>query len=207
VLAFLFECSTDPEAGFFFQEVGEPIFLSGEGIALAIEDGEPHAAGDIDANRIGDDGSLGGEHPADREAVSEMGIGHEGTFHRHRQGAGVGHLLHGLGFEPFAPLTPRSRFGAWGEGRAVDGPSQWGEDFVGEPGGRIGYDGEQIGFDRFAVAAVLELETHPIGGEPERFTGWDAESEEIFGFHDCEGVEVWKPMLRWEWMVGSIWPQ
>ena len=72
-----------------------------------------HAAGDVHAHRVGNHRVFGGQHPADRETVADVGIGHQGPRHGHWQQAGPFHLHHGLVLQSFAPLAVFDRLGAW----------------------------------------------------------------------------------------------
>jgi len=49
---------------------------------------------------------LHGQHAANGQAVTDMGVGHERSAHGHRQTASVTELLHRLGIEPLAPDPP-----------------------------------------------------------------------------------------------------
>ncbi len=91
----------------------------GEALGLPVEHGEGqvqhrhlHAAGDIDADGVGDDGVAGGEDAADGQAVAPVRVGHEGAAHGHGQLARVDELLHRLGLEISAPLAERRVVGA-----------------------------------------------------------------------------------------------
>ena len=84
------------------------------------------------------------EHAADRQAVAHVRIRHERARHRDRQRTPICHLLHRVGFEPFAPLTPRREFRARRESRAIDRTSQRRAQFVGKERRRIGDDVEKV---------------------------------------------------------------
>ncbi len=77
-----------------------------------------HPAGDVDADRVRDDRVVGGQHAADRQAVALVRVGHQRARHRHRQLAGVAHLLQRAFLEPLPEdLAGRGRVAA-GERRA-----------------------------------------------------------------------------------------
>jgi len=64
-----------------------------------VEDGELHAAGNIDAYCIGDDGVARREDAADGQAVALVGIGHERAADGDGEAGGVFHLFERAGFE------------------------------------------------------------------------------------------------------------
>ena len=77
-----------------------------------IQYGQLHAAGDVYANRIGNHGVVTSEDATDRQPVTNMRIGHQGSGRRHRDATGLPHLRMGVGLDAFcAPSPIRNRFG------------------------------------------------------------------------------------------------
>ena len=116
-----------------------------------VEHRQLHAAGDVDADAVGDDGALGREHAADRQAVAAVRVGHQRALHGRGQPQGVVHLreravlgvgaprLHRRGRRPLAECD-RDR-GLLGE-QLLGDP---GEEGVARVLGRRGHDGLQLG--------------------------------------------------------------
>jgi len=92
----------------------EPIGLRFDRLGRQVENGHFHAAGDIDADGVGNDGILGGQHAADGQAIADVGVRHERGRDGHGQVAGVIHLLEGFGVEILAPLAEVDGVGARG---------------------------------------------------------------------------------------------
>lgn len=60
---------------------------------------EGHPAADIHAHGVGNHGVVGGQHPADGQAVAVVGVGHERAGHGHGQLHGRFHLVHRPGVD------------------------------------------------------------------------------------------------------------
>src|SRR5262249_16774182 len=71
-----------------------------------------HPAGDVDADRVRNHRVVRRQHAADRQAISEVGVGHQGAPHRDRELARVLDLAYGLRLEVGAPLPVGSRLGS-----------------------------------------------------------------------------------------------
>jgi hypothetical protein len=82
---------------------------------------------------------------ASKREVADVRIRHERARHRNRQRTRIGHLLHRLGFEALAPLTPRREFRARRECRAIDRAGQRRPQLIGEERRRVGDDVENLG--------------------------------------------------------------
>ena len=137
-------------------DVRQAIFLACDRVRLAVKDREPHPAGDVDADRVWDDSVLRRQYAADRQAVTDMGIGHERSGHRDRQRAGVGHLLNRLRLEIVAPLTPRCGFCARQEFRLNQRARQIPSVRVVVELLRVGDESAQLRFDRRAIEPTRE---------------------------------------------------
>ena len=74
-----------------------------------IEHGQLHAAGDVDADGVRDDGVLGRQHAADRQAVAHVGVRHQRARNRDGQVDRVPHLLLRGVVEIGAEARPRRR--------------------------------------------------------------------------------------------------
>ncbi len=99
----LFEDRTHAEPRLVLDGVLELLAQTVEPLARQIEDAQPHSAGDVNAHRVRDDRILHRQHAADGQAVPEVGVGHEGTPHRHRQRRRDVHLLQCVGIKALAP--------------------------------------------------------------------------------------------------------
>ena len=99
----------DAKPGFHFQRPGQPIALRLEPAGRQVEHRELHPAGDIDSHGVGHDGVRSCQHPADRQAVADMGVGHQRTRHRHRQLHRLPHLPQRLFIDIAPPLPPGGR--------------------------------------------------------------------------------------------------
>ena len=69
-----------------------------------VENGKLHPAGDIDADGVRHHRILQRQHAADRQAVADVGVGHQRGRSGHRQRAGLPHLHVRLGVD--AAITP-----------------------------------------------------------------------------------------------------
>ena len=156
MLAALLELAAHAEARLALDDVREPVALAGEGVRLAVIDGQLHAARDVHADGVRNHRVVRREHAADRQAVAHVRIRHERARHRDRQRTRIRHLLHRLGFEALAPLTPRREFRARRERRAIDRASQRRAQFVGEERRRIGDDVEDLGLELRAVVTLRD---------------------------------------------------
>lgn len=163
----LLEAAPHAEAGFIFQQVGQPVLLSGDGVGGAVVNGQFHPAGDVHADRGRNDGVVHGQDTSDGQTVARVGIRHERARHGDRQRAGVGHLFRGLGFESLAPLPPRGEFRARQEGGAAQGSRQRGAEVVGEERRRVGDDLPDLRFQCRADAALADEVPHPLVGDAE----------------------------------------
>ena len=149
MLAAILELAAHAEARLALDEVRETVALTGEGVRLAVIDGQLHAARDVHADGVRNHRVLRREHAPDRQTVADVRIWHERARDRDRQRTRIGHLLHRLGFEPFAPLTPWRQFRTRRERRAVDRAGQRRTQFVGEERRRIGDDVENLSLKPF----------------------------------------------------------
>ena len=143
----------------------------------AVVDGQLHAAGDVHAHGVGDDGVLDRQHAADGQAVADVRVGHERARHGHRQRARVGHLLDGGRFQALAPLVPGREFGARRERRTVEHPRERGAQRVGKESGRIGDNLANLRFQLGTLAALSDEAPDELMGETKRFTGGHAQAE------------------------------
>jgi hypothetical protein len=100
------ELGTDSESGLLLEHRRQPVVASLNPPGRRVEHREFHAAGDVDADGVGNDGVLGGEHPADREAVTDVGVGHECSGDRHWQAGRGRYLGDGGVFDLIPPLPP-----------------------------------------------------------------------------------------------------
>ncbi len=85
----------------------------------ALEHRHLHPARDVDADRIRDHGVVGRQHAADRQAVALVRVGHQRARHRHRQLAGVPHLLQRPLLEPLPEDLARRGRAPRGEQRTL----------------------------------------------------------------------------------------
>ena len=143
-----------------------------------------HAAGDIHADRIRNDGVLGGQHAANRQAIAHVRVRHEGAGHCHGQQAGFLHLHHGLVLQSFAPLAVFDRFGARRRRSVHNGFGQFLAQRVLRKKSRIGDDRLHFLFQAGFVPAAEDELGDEIGRPPGGFTQGDAETNKIFGVHN-----------------------
>jgi hypothetical protein len=87
-----FPLRANPKGGLLPERVLEQAFFLSEQVRRDFVKRQAHAAGDIDANRVGDDGVLGRQHAADGQPVADVGIRHQGPGHADGQAHGVVHL-------------------------------------------------------------------------------------------------------------------
>ena len=80
------------EAGPASQHVGEHVPPGVENLGVEGEDRQLHAAGDIDPDGVGDDGVFTRQHPANGEAITDVGIGHQRAAPGDRERTRIGHL-------------------------------------------------------------------------------------------------------------------
>ncbi len=71
------ELGADPERGLVFEDAFQSLVGAPDFVDRHVQHAETHTAGDIDPNGIGDDGILGCQDPSDRQAVAQVGIGHQ----------------------------------------------------------------------------------------------------------------------------------
>ena len=105
MLATVAELGTHPETGLAFERLAQTIAFAVEHADRHVENRHLHPAGDVDSDRIGNYAAAGGEHPADRQAITHVGIGHQCARHRDRQGTGVFDLANGRVFEVVPPTA------------------------------------------------------------------------------------------------------
>ena len=103
--AAMFEFRADAEARLGFDGADEIGFAAAQPVERQIEHGHFHAAGDVHAHGVRDDGVVGGQHAADGQAVADVGVGHERGGDGDGQLAGVLHLLERVGVQVRAPLA------------------------------------------------------------------------------------------------------
>ena len=107
----------------------------------------------------------------------------------------IGHLLHRLGFEPLAPLTPRREFRArrkCGTGVPpvfVQRAGQRRAQFIGEERRRIGDDVENLALKQRAVIAMRDGVLDELVRELDRLAHRHAEADDVFGVHGFGYVE------------------
>ena len=97
-----------------YAEPGFPLQGGNQGLAFVcqgrnrpIKDAQPHAAGDIHPDGVGNNGIPHRQHAAYGQPVAGMGIRHERPAHGVGQGTGVFHLTNGALFHlHIAPLLP-----------------------------------------------------------------------------------------------------
>src|SRR3979411_747218 len=70
------EIRSDSKTRLALDDVGETILLSSDRLCRPVEHSHFHAARDIDPDAIRDDRILGRQHTADRQTVTNMGVGH-----------------------------------------------------------------------------------------------------------------------------------
>jgi hypothetical protein len=133
-----------------------------------VEHRQAHAACDVDAHRVRDHRLLGGEHAADGQAVAGVGVGHEGTAHRHRQARRVAHLADGGVGDVDAPPLPRRRGLALDEGAfdlAHDGAGHLAQLRIVHECGRVGgHPGETLTHVRSPASAPQRPQRQAHGG-------------------------------------------
>ena len=100
-----------------------------------------------------------------------------------RQRTRIGHLLHRLGFEPLAPLTPRRKFRARRESRAIDRTGHRCAQFVGEERRRISDDVKNVRLDLFAIEPTRKQTAHVFVGQLQSVARRHAEAEEVLVVH------------------------
>jgi hypothetical protein len=211
------EFGADAEAGLALDGVDESVALvvGVERDGGEIEDGESHAAGDVDADGVGDDGSCGREHAADGQAVAHVGVGHEGGgtatgssqalwiwsreawskcslgLPQRRKGAGMSVISGGRAGRRRFDLrvllgVEEGGDDAGGEGEDDDGEGDPGFDVDVDDGHFHEHlDADEPKDDGEAVFEEVELAHHGGEGEVE---GAQAEDGEDVGGEDEEGV-------------------
>ena len=96
----------------WWMRLGEAIPAAIQRLGRQVEHRELHAARDVDADGVGDDRVVGGQHAADRQPVALVRVGHESPRHGDRQAAGVVHLLQRRGLDVGAPDPVADRVAA-----------------------------------------------------------------------------------------------
>ena len=100
------ERGADPEARLLFEDLAQAVFLPLQALRGHGEHAQPHAAGDVDAHGIRNDGVPRRQHTADRQPEAQVRIGHERATHRDGQAAREAQLFDGIVLDVIAPLTP-----------------------------------------------------------------------------------------------------
>ena len=130
-----------------------------------VEDREPHAAGDVDADGVGDHRVVRRQHPADRQAITQVGIGHERGGNGDRQAHGGLQLVDSGGFQSLAPDAVRGGVGPLDVGRALgliaQGPGDLGQLRVGGVCDGVGQDGFERALQRVGVQRPRRLGDYP----------------------------------------------
>ena len=83
----------DPEAGFGFKGLSEPVRLGLKLFVGQIENRDSHAARDIDPDGVRDHGVTHGEDASDGKPVPRVGVRHQSAPDRDGEAARVCHLL------------------------------------------------------------------------------------------------------------------
>ena len=109
MLAALLERGTHPEARLDFDCFDQLLALPIQFAQRQVQHREFHAAGNVHAHGIRNDRVVRGQHTADRQAVTHMGIRHQGARDCHRQLTGSAHLVDSLRLQSFPPLAPCGR--------------------------------------------------------------------------------------------------
>ena len=189
VFTTMLEGCAHTEAGLGFDGFDELLALSVQLTQRQIEDGEFHAAGDVDADGIGDHRVVGGEHTADGQAITDMGVRHEGARHRDRELAGPAHLVDGLGFEILSPLAPGRRRHAQRAFRAQQRLGKLTAQCVVDEGVGVANHGFEVGGEFGLVEPLEDVTGDELDAAPGGFAGRDTQSDEVFGIHEAVGTD------------------
>ena len=154
VLAAIFKRGTNAEARLCLNGTRKTILLVLQVACGKIEDGHFHAAGDIDADGIRNDGIVRGQHAADGQAIAHVRIRHQGSRHENRQQTGFLHLHYGVVFKALAPLAIFDRLGPRRRRRAEQRLGEFPAQRITRKGRRIGHDGRDFLVQARFVAAT-----------------------------------------------------
>ena len=184
VVAAVLESGAHAKAGFRFNRAGQAFRMP-----LQLTDGDIqhrhlHAAGDIHADCVWNNGVLGRQHAANRQAVAHVCVRHEGTGHCHGQQAGFLHLHHRLVFQSFAPLAVFDRLSARRRRSVHNGFGQFLAHRVFCKKSRIGHNGFQFLLQLGFVSTAEDELRNEIGRPPGGLTQRDSETNKIFSVHD-----------------------
>jgi len=180
----LLPLNPNTKARFSFKDVCKAVTLPGNGVRLAVIDGELHPTGNIHADSIRDHGVLRCEHATDRQAVADVGVGHQRARHRDRQRTGVGHLPYGVGFETLAPLTPRREFRTRRERRFDQRTSKLADIGVRKKRRWIGHNPCKLSLHLLAVHAAGKKPLHVGIGKLLRVASRHAQADQVIGVHN-----------------------
>ena len=103
VLAWRPERGADAESRLTLDRFGQLALIVGQRGERQIQHGHLHAARDVHADRVRNDGVVRRQHAADREPVADVRVGHERAGDRDRQLARVRHLLDRRRLQVFTP--------------------------------------------------------------------------------------------------------
>ena len=187
VITAVLEGAANPETRFAFDDVSQPVALTGDDVRLAIINGELHPAGDINTDGIRNHGIFCGKNATNRQAVARVGIRHQRPRHGDGQCAGVRHLPHGIGFQIIAPLTPRREFRPRRERRAIDGTGEGSTQRICEKRRWIGDNLEDLLAQPRAFVSIRDVALDEFVCVLDRLARRHAEENEVFGFHDRIG--------------------
>ena len=179
MLTALLELAAHAEARLAFDDVRETVALAGDGVRLAVIDGELHSARDVHADGVRDDGVVGRQHAADRQAIAHVGIRHQRARHGDRQRARIAHLLHRVCFEALAPLAPRREFRPRRKGRPIERPSQRRPQFICEERRRISDDVENLRLQLRSVITLRDEVPNELVRQPGRLTTGHAKTNKV----------------------------
>ena len=105
MLFFMLKGAADTEPCLLPHGLDQPVLIVLQKTDRQIEHRHMHPAGNVHPDRIGNDRVVRCQHAADRQAIPDMGIRHQGADDRYRQTAGILHLDNGLRIMICTPLA------------------------------------------------------------------------------------------------------